>query len=229
MDTSYFLDEAELAAQAAAYVADQAAQAISERGAFHFAVSGGKSPARMFEALSERDLDWSKVSLFQVDERILPHGDPGRNSTMLEQSLLRRLHLAPRVFLMPVEREPHERARDDYEQLLQKELGPGLVLDLVHLGLGADGHTASLLPGDRAVLAETKRLCALTRAYQGTTRLTLTAPMLRRAKKLLWLVAGADKATALNQFERGDPAIPATLLADVPSVVFALDDTRTRG
>jgi len=221
----YFAQEDELAREAAAFIATEARRALEERGVFHLALSGGKSPARMFSVLSQLSLDWAKISLFQVDERVLPLGDGGRNSTLLEESLLSHLNTRPRVFLMPVERASLE-ATEEYELTLRRELGTELAFDLVHLGLGSDGHTASLLPGDDAVLKESQRLCAPTRLYQGTHRLTLTAPLLRRARKLLWLVAGADKATALAQLERKDHSIPATLLAQVPSTIYALEDAR---
>lgn len=226
MSTAYFADEDELAARAASYIRADAERAISERGVFLMAVSGGKSPAKMFRALSQIPLAWSKISLFQVDERALPQGDQGRNSRLLEENLLAHLSVRPRTFLMPVERPSLDEAASEYELVLRRELGPDLALDLVHLGLGADGHTASLLPHDDAVLNETEKLCAKTQVYQGTRRLTLTAPLLSRARTLLWLVAGADKASALGQLVRGDPHIPAGLLAQVPSVVFALEDAR---
>jgi 6-phosphogluconolactonase len=180
--------------------AELIAEAITERGARTLAVSGGRAPWRMFELLGERGLDWSRVTIFQVDERIAPDGDPDRNLTHLGESL--PPEALARLRPMPVTAADPEEAAAHYAAALPE------ALDLVHLGLGPDGHTASLVPGD-PVLEVTDRLAATTGEYQGRRRMTLTYPALEAAGRILWLVTGADKAEALGRLRAGDESIPA--------------------
>jgi 6-phosphogluconolactonase len=192
----------EAAARTAAdYVELAAAEAIAARGRFNFALSGGTTPWRMLELLSEGSLDWSNTSLFQVDERIAPTGSPERNLTHLVLSLPLICQAAIRP--MPVGAEDLQTAMSNYEYSLPERL------DLVHLGLGPDGHTASLIPGD-PVLEVKDRDVALTDAeYQGTRRMTLTYPAIERALRILFLVTGDGKEDALRRLQAGDPSIPA--------------------
>jgi 6-phosphogluconolactonase len=180
--------------------AELVAEAIAEPGALTLAVSGGHAPWRMFELLGARELDWSGVTIFQVDERIAPDGDPDRNLTHLRESL--PAEAFERVRPMPVtEPDPEASARRYAEELPE-------ALDLVHLGLGPDGHTASLVPGD-PVLEVGDRKVAVTGEYQGRRRMTLTYPVLAAARRILWLVTGDDKAEALAKLRAGDESIPA--------------------
>lgn len=192
----------EEAAQVAARIIEMTAQAaIAERGHFNFAVSGGHTPWRMLEILSEGTLPWSRTSLFQVDERVAPTGSTERNLTHLVLSLPLMCQAAIRP--MPVGAVDLETAALSYEYSLPDSF------DLVHLGMGADGHTASLIPGDR-VLDVTDRAVALTAGeYQGTRRMTLTYQPLNEARKVLFLVTGAEKREAFGQLLDGDPGIPA--------------------
>lgn len=194
--------DAEEAAQEAARIIEMTAQAaIGERGRFNFAVSGGKTPWRTLEILSESTLPWSKTSLFQVDERIAPTGSVERNLTHLVLSLPLMCQAAIRP--MPVGAEDLETAARSYEYSLPEQF------DLIHLGLGPDGHTASLVPAD-AVLDVTDRRVALTYGeYQGTRRMTLTYPALNAARKILFLVTGDGKEEALGKLIAGDESIPA--------------------
>jgi 6-phosphogluconolactonase len=194
--------DAEEAAQEAARTIEMAADAaIAERGKFNLAVSGGKTPWRTLEILADSSLQWSKTSLFQVDERIAPTGSPERNLTHLVLSLPLVCQAAIRP--MPVGAEDLETAALSYEYSLPDRF------DLVHLGLGPDGHTASLVPGD-GVLDVTDRQVAMTNGeYQGTRRMTLTYPPLNRARKILFLVTGDGKEDALRKLIAGDPSIPA--------------------
>jgi 6-phosphogluconolactonase len=195
-------DSAEEAAlRAAALVERAAAEAIGERGRFNFAVSGGSSPWRMFELLSDGPMDWSRTSMFQVDERIAPTGSPDRNLTHLVLSLPLACQSAIRP--MPVGADDLEAAAGEYEYSLPDRL------DLVHLGLGPDGHTASLVPGD-SVLDVADRSVALTGGeYQGRRRMTLTYPALDRARAIFFLVLGDDKRNALARLLEHDSTIPA--------------------
>jgi 6-phosphogluconolactonase len=200
-----------VAAQAARYVADLARRAVAEHDRFRFAVSGGHTPWAMFAALAKEDVPWADVDCFQVDERVAPDGDPSRNLTHLRESL----GDAPAtIYPMPVNDADLEAAAARYADML-----PGR-FDLVHLGLGPDGHTASLVPGD-PVLSVTGALVAVTQPYQGQARMTLTYPALERAGQLLWLITGADKREALARLLSGDRSIPAGRVSAARSLVLA--------
>jgi 6-phosphogluconolactonase len=200
-----------VARKAAGYVAARAQAAVADRGRFTFAVSGGHTPWAMFAALAQEDVPWPKVELFQVDERIAPEGDSSRNLTHLRESI----GDAPaRVYPMPVNDADLDTAAAAYSASLPERF------DLVHLGLGPDGHTASLVPGD-PVLSVTGALVAVTQPYQGQQRMTLTYPALARADQLLWLVTGADKRDPLARLLAGDQSIPAGRVRAARSLVLA--------
>lgn len=206
------LPDAQAAAERGAeLVAGAAAQAIAERGRFDFAVSGGTTPGAMFAALYGR-MPWEKVTIFQVDERVAPDGDPERNLTLLHRSL--PPGGVADVRPMPVTAGDLEAAAASYAAALPERL------DLVHLGLGPDGHTASLVPGD-AVLEIMDRDVAITGEYQGRRRMTLTYPPLDRARRILWLVTGDDKVDALARLRAGDPSIPAGRVSAANALVVA--------
>ncbi|MEX0621364.1 MAG: 6-phosphogluconolactonase [Solirubrobacterales bacterium] len=199
-------DEDEAAHTAAALIEVSAAEAIAERGHFNFAVSGGRTPWKTLEILSDGEMDWSSTSLFQVDERVAPTGSPERNLTQLILTLPLACQAAIRP--MPVGAEDLESAAAGYQDSLPDRL------DLIHLGMGPDGHTASLIPGD-PVLEVTDRDVALTDGeYQGTRRMTLTYPAIDRARKLLFLVTGDGKEDALQMLLAGDHSIPAGRVAN---------------
>ena len=204
-------DPAAVARRAAAYVADRARTAVSEQGRFTFAVSGGKTPWAMFAELASEDMPWADTELFQVDERVAPEGDPDRNLT----NLLASIKDAPaRVHPMPVNDADLTAAAAAYATVLPQRF------DLMHLGRGPDGHTASLVPGD-PVLEVTDALVAVTQPYQGHPRMTLTYPALTRADQLLWLIAGADKRDPLAKLLAGDESIPAGRVLATSSLILA--------
>ena len=206
------LPDAQAVAQRGAEIfASAAAAAIAEGGLFTFAVSGGRTPWAMFADLAGK-MPWEKVTIFQVDERIAPDGDPDRNLTQLERSL--PPGGAADVRAMPVWAEDLEKAAAIYAAALPQRLG------LVHLGLGPDGHTASLIPGD-PVLDVSDRDVAVTGEYQGRRRMTLTYPVLNRARQILWLVTGDDKVDALARLRAGDPSIPAGRVSTANALVVA--------
>lgn len=207
------LDDAdELAERAADVLAEALRSAVRERGHATVAVSGGRTPGAMLAALARREVAWARVHLLQVDERIAPDGHAERNLTLLRDRLLDRLPGAgPTLHAMPVTAADPEEAAEAYARGLAVLAGDPPVLDVVQLGLGADGHTASLVPGD-PVLDVADRDVAVTGAYEGRRRLTLTFPLLWRARQRVWLVAGADKAAALARVRAGDRALPATRL-----------------
>jgi len=198
-----------VARRAAAFVASEARAACAARGRFTLAVSGGHTPWMMLRALAGEDVPWASVHVLQVDERVAPAGHPDRNLTHLRESLLGQVPLTgEQLHAMPVEGDDLEYAAAQYARTLEVVAGSPPVLDLAHLGLGPDGHTASLVPGD-AVIEVSDRDVAATGVYQGRRRLTLTYPALNRARQLLWLVTGPEKAAMLARLRDGDPAIPA--------------------
>lgn len=209
MQIKVFNDADSVAREAAAAIAEDARAAVKERGRFVFAVSGGKTPWIMLRALAEEDVPWDKVHLVQVDERVAPAGHLDRNLTHLRESLLTRVHLkSEQIHAMPVEAPDLETAAKNYAHTLSDIAGSPAIVDLVHLGLGPDGHTASLVPGD-PVLGVTDTDVALTGVYQGRRRMTLTYPIINRSRQILWLVTGSDKSKPLAQLVEGDTSIPA--------------------
>lgn len=226
-------DGAAVAERAAGLVADACRRAIAERGRFAVAFSGGSTPRGLLELLALRDdIEWPFVHIFQVDERVAPDGHADRNATMLSAALItdsfvERARPAG-VWLMPVTSPDLEEAADEYAKILDRVTGSPVVLDLVQLGLGADGHTASLVPDD-PVLQIGDRDVAITREYSGRRRMTLTWPALDRAKEQLWLVVGASKREALDRYLDNDPTIPATLPTQARATVLADRAASTTG
>ena len=194
-------DPEQAAAETARVIEIAGEAAIREGGRFRLAVSGGKTPWRMLELLADGGLEWSKTELFQVDERVAPSGSPERNLTHLVLSL--PLACQASIRPMPVGGEDLEDAAAGYGWSLPERL------DLIHLGLGPDGHTASLVPGDPVLEVEDRPVALTDGEYQGTRRMTLTYPTLERARRIVFLVTGEDKDEALAKLMAGDRSIPA--------------------
>jgi 6-phosphogluconolactonase len=198
-----------VAQRAAAVIASEARAAVDARGRFVMAVSGGHTPWLMLRALATADVPWPAIQVVQVDERVAPAGHPDRNLTHLRESLLADAPLdADQIHAMPVEAADLENAAVEYASALQRIAGSPPVLDLVHLGLGPDGHTASLVPGD-PVLNVANADVAITGVYQGRRRMTLTYPMINRSRRVLWIVTGSEKTSMLARLLDGDESIPA--------------------
>ena len=209
------------AERAAAIIAADARAAVAARGKFAMAVSGGHTPWVMLRALANEDVPWAAVQVFQVDERVAPDGDPDRNLTHLHETLLTHAPITrEQIHAMPVNLPDLDAAAKQYGVTLQGVLGTAPVLDLAHLGLGPDGHTASLVPGD-PVLKVTDADVAATGVYMGHRRMTLTYPMLNRSRKILWLLTGAEKAAMLPRLQAGDATIPAGRISSAQAVVLA--------
>ncbi len=221
MKMEVYADADMVARKAAAIIAAEARAAVAARGRFVIAVSGGRTPWLMLRALAEEVVPWAKFYIAQVDERVAPAGHADRNLTHLRESLLEHAPLKPeQVLAMPVEATDLAAAAAEYADILRQVAGTPPVLDLVHLGLGPDGHTASLVPGD-PVLDATDRDVAITGLYQGRRRMTLTYPVLDRARRVVWLVTGEDKSAMLRRLLDGDQSIPAGRVAGQRALVLA--------
>jgi 6-phosphogluconolactonase len=221
MKIEIFADAQTVAEEAAKLIAGEARSAVAARGRFVFAVSGGHTPWIMLKALAQEEVPWDKVHLAQIDERVAPAGDPDRNLTHLRESLLEHAPLpANQIYAMPVESNDLESGAKEYAKVLEKIAGAPPVFDLVHLGLGPDGHTASLVPGD-PVLQISDADVGVTGIYQGRRRMTLTYPVLNRARRVLWLLTGAEKVEMLKRLVKADSSIPAGRVNQERALVFA--------
>jgi len=200
----------ELARRSAEFVLRTARETLSSRSTFTLAVSGGRTPWAMFAELTQLEFPWAATHLFQVDERVAPDGDDSRNLTHLRAAIPDDAH----VHAMPVTANDLAAAADGYARELPD------TFDLVHLGLGPDGHTASLVPNDPVLDVRDKDV-ALTQPYQGHRRMTLTYPVLDRAACVLWLISGVDKAPALRQLMARDTSVPAGRVRAADQVVMA--------
>ena len=221
MNIEVYPDDNVVARKAAGIIADAARAAVAARGRFVVAVSGGHTPWLMLRALATDELPWQQVHIAQVDERVAPAADPDRNLAHLRASLLDHAPLPPdHVHAMPVEAADLDRAAAQYALTLRDLAGSPPVLDLIHLGLGPDGHTASLVPGD-PVLDITDADVAATGSYHGRRRMTLTFPIINRSRLVLWLVTGSEKAATLVRLRDGDRSIPASRVRQDRSLVLA--------
>jgi 6-phosphogluconolactonase len=202
-------DADSVAHMAAKTIAADARAGIAARGRFALAFSCGHTPWIRLRALAGEDIPWAGMHLFQTDERVAPAGDPDRNLTHLRESLFQHSPLRPQqVRAMPVQAVDLETAATQYAMTLGEVAGSPPVLDLVHLDLGPNGHTASLVPGD-AVLDVADKDVAITGVYLGRRRMTLTYPAVNRARRVLWVVTGSEKGEMLRRLREGEVSIPA--------------------
>jgi 6-phosphogluconolactonase len=221
MKIELFSDEQSTARAAAKFVAAEAVAAVAARGQFVMAVSGGRTPWIMLRALGNEEVPWERIHVVQVDERVAPAEHPDRNLVHLRENLLDHSPIRPeQIHAMPVESPDLEGAARQYASRLTEIAGSPPILDLVHLGLGPDGHTASLVPGE-PVLNVTDVDVAVTGVYQARRRMTLTYPIINRARRILWLVTGDEKVGALLRLHKGDPSIPAGRIRQGRAVIFA--------
>jgi len=221
LETRILPDANAVARAAAAEIAIEARAAVSARGRFIMAVSGGRTPWLMLRALAAETVPWSAVHVVQVDERVAPPGDPDRNLTHLRESLLSHAPLPEsQIHAMPVEATDLDAAAQAYARVMESIAGTPSVLDLVHLGLGPDGHTASLVPGDPS-LTVSDRDVTVTGVYQKRHRMTLSYPLINRARRILWLATGAEKREMLARLQAGDRSIPAGGIRRESALVIA--------
>ena len=214
MKLEVLADERAAAARCAELIAAAGREAVAERGAFSLALSGGRSPWGMLARLSDDPtMPWAETELFQVDERIAAPGSDERNLThmVLGLSLDHQASLRP----MPVTQRDLEGAARSYEESLPERL------DLIHLGIGPDGHTASLVPGDPVLDVADRRVALTESPYQGLRRMTLTYPELSAARSILWLITGEAKREALRRLLEGDRSIPAGRVENEEMMVVA--------
>jgi 6-phosphogluconolactonase len=207
-------DERAASRRAAELIAAAGAEAAAERDRFALAMSGGRSPWAMLAILGELEqMPWDRTELFQVDERVAAPGDEARNLThmVLGLSMDHQATLRP----MPVTQRDLDSAARDYEAALPDRF------DLIHLGLGPDGHTASLVPGDPVLDVSDRRVAMTETAYQDHHRMTLTYPALNDARRIVWLVTGPDKREPLQKLLAGDESIPAGRVRNDHMVVVA--------
>ena len=182
-------------------IARHARDAVAERGTCGLAVSGGSDPWPMFSQLEDLEMDWTKTEVFQVDERVAPPGSDERNLTHLIESL--SIGAQGSIRPMPVTDDDLDAAAERYAESLPE------ALDLAHLGIGPDGHTASLVPDDPVLDVTDKRVAVTSGEYQGVKRMTLTYPELHRTRSLLWVVTGEEKVDALRKLIAQDPSTPS--------------------
>jgi 6-phosphogluconolactonase len=220
MNIEVLADSGSVAERAASIIADYAREAIASRGSFVMAVSGGHTPWIMLRRLAAAQIPWSAVHIVQVDERVAPAGHTDRNLTHLRESLADSPLPPDQLYAMPVESPDLEAAAGSYAATLRTIAGEFPVIDLVHLGLGPDGHTASLVPGD-PVLEVDNADVALSGPYQGRRRMTLTYPILNRARHILWVVTGGEKLDMVNRLIDGDRGIPAGRVSSDRALLLA--------
>jgi 6-phosphogluconolactonase len=221
MKIEVFADADSVARKAAAIISAEARANVAAHGRFIVAFSGGHTPWLMLRALADKTVPWAGVHVAQVDERVAPAGDPDRNSTHLRESLLEHAPLRlEQIYAMPVELPDLEAAAKSYAVTVAEIAGSPPVFDLVHLGLGPDGHTGSLVPGD-PVLQVTDRDVAVTGIYQGRRRMTLTYPILNRSRRVLWVVTGSEKTQMLVRLHQGDQSIPSGRVRQDRALVLA--------
>src|SRR6266850_5884050 len=211
-----------VARKAAALIAAEARKAVTTRGRFFFSLCGVHTPWVMLRALATKDVPWQGVHVVQVDERVAPAGHADRNLTHLRESLLDHAPLsAGQIHNMPVESTDLQAAAEKYAASLKQIAGTPAILDLAHLGLGPDGHTASLVPNDPVLNVNDTDVAMTGTTYQGRRRMTLTYPVINRSRRVLWVVTGDGKAPMLNRLLDGDESIPAGRVLRERAIVLA--------
>ncbi|MGZ5352241.1 MAG: 6-phosphogluconolactonase [Actinomycetota bacterium] len=205
-------DAEAVARRGAEILAEAGRDAVARRGSFTLGASGGRTPRTMFALLADAGLPWESVGIWQVDERVAPDGHEDRNLTGLLAALPSEARDVVRP--MPVTDPDLEAASQRYAAALPP------ALDVIHLGIGDDGHTASLVPGDPA-LDVADRDVVVTGSYRGRRRMTLTYRAIDRSGLGLWLVTGSDKAAVLRPLLEHDPAIPAGRVRTARRIVLA--------
>jgi 6-phosphogluconolactonase len=202
-------DAGAAAARGAALIAERLQRAVAARGRATAAISGGHTPLPMLRRLAELPLPWARIDVFQVDERIAPDGHEDRNATHQRRALAPCVEAhGERFHWMPVTEAAPSDGAGEYAALLAACAGSPPALDVVQLGLGEDGHTASLF-GPTGAAEQVTGDVAVSGVHGGRRRMTLTLPVLNRAAFVLWLVTGESKRGVLERFIDADSALVA--------------------
>jgi len=213
---------AEAGARVASLIAAQMRASVVECGRGSLALSGGRTPEPMLRALGAAEIPWQQVHVFQVDERVVGHDDARRNLSAITAAFESSSVPAENVHGMPVDREPLQAGAEQYYTELCAYAGTPPRIDVVHLGVGEDGHTASLVAHDAALEADGD--VAITAPYAGVHRMTLTLRALERAKFRVWLITGASKRRIVRRFLDGDPTIVASRVRREADVIVLDSD-----
>jgi 6-phosphogluconolactonase len=220
MEIRTFQSAQEVAKEAADFIADRIREQIAKKDFFTMAISGGRTPWEMIKILATHDLPWEKVYLFQVDERVAPDGHSDRNLSQLFKAIEgTKLPSSLNIFPMHVIAEDLDQACAEYADHIKLVTRTGK-LDLVHLGLGTDGHTASLIPGDSVLEVQDRDVAMTANPYQGRLRMTLTYPLINQAEKILWVITGEEKSEMLSRLLHKDATIPAGAVSQEKSLII---------
>jgi 6-phosphogluconolactonase len=214
-------DPAAVASAAATAIAAALDVAVRERGRATLALSGGRSPLEAFKLLAAKPLPWHAIDILQVDERCAPAGHEDRNSVQIGRAFAGLVAAqAERFHWIPLDEttDTHAAART-YSATLTALAGVPPIIDVVQLGLGPDGHTASLFPGQTLELVT--RFVGLSPPMLGWPRLTLTLPVLDAARRIIWFVTGSDRGAPLRGLLAGDPAVVGSRVRRGSATVFA--------
>lgn len=228
MKIELFPTAEQVAASAATYLEQEIRDALVHQPFYSLAISGGRTPWEMLKILSKADLPWKRVNLFQVDERIAPERHIDRNLTQLFQAISNTpMTTQLRIFPMPVLAANLDEACTEYAKVIDK-VTEGKGLDLIHLGLGSDGHTASLVPNDGVLEVKDRQVACTQNLYQGRIRMTLTYPQINSAKKILWIVTGTEKRVMVQRLLKQDSSIPAGNI-NQENALLLLDQAAMKG
>jgi len=218
----HFPDAAAVAAETVRRVLAAAQRAIDARGSFHLVLAGGSTPERAYRQLAASSSDWSRWHIYLGDERCLPPDDSGRNSLMIERAWLARSQV-PRgqIHWIPAEKGAGQGARE-YQALIEAVLP----FDMVLLGMGEDGHTASLFPGQRH--DPTRLVVAVSGAPKPPPeRISLNLPALRQSREMLLLITGAGKSDAVHRWRKGE-SLPVASLECEAGIDVLIDQAATQ-
>jgi 6-phosphogluconolactonase len=213
-----FPSEAETARAMARWLHEQLAGVADTGRNMRLALSGGKTPWTMLRDFVDLEPPWERLDIFQVDERFVPIEDPQSNAGQIARILPPEARFWP----VPVDlRATPEDVAREYENILIRVIGNPPEFDVVHLGLGEDGHTASLVPGDPILHVDDRWVAATAEPYRGTRRISFTYPTLGRARRIAWLVTGSAKREILQEFLTEDPSLPACRVPRAYACLFA--------
>ena len=224
LKTEIFSSADQVAFEAAKYLEQRIKETLHVEKKFSMAISGGRTPWEMLKVLSQAELPWTRVNFFQVDERVAPDGHADRNLTQLYQSIAgSTMATTLQIFPMPVTAANLDSASQEYAESIHT-ITEGKGLDLIHLGMGSDGHTASLVPSDGVLTINDREVACTEHAYQGRKRMTLTYPLLNSAKHILWIVTGAEKREMVQRLLQQDASIPAGLVSQKNALLMVDND-----